>query len=144
LDIERWTDRRPLPVIAATMLALWTADSLLVNLVPSSTPFYGPFLTGVPAAALLLSEAGAQIYAAIAMFKGRVSGWWVALVAEIGTTAFSVLRVWSSHDSAWTSLIMPVACLIFVLWLRRYFPRKGSLGNGNAPPALAITSPGPG
>jgi hypothetical protein len=27
--------------------------------------------------------------------------------------------------STWMNLIMPVAYLIFLLWLRRYFPRKG-------------------
>ena len=40
--VERWTDRRPLPVIAAALLALWTANGLLMNLAPSSTPRYGP------------------------------------------------------------------------------------------------------
>ena len=112
--------------------------------VPSSTPPYGPFLTGIPAAALLLFKAGAQIYAAIAMFKGRVSGWWVALVDEIATTAFLVLKVVRNPESSWTSLVIPVAYLIFVFWLRRHFPRKGSVGNGDTPPASGFTSPAPG
>jgi hypothetical protein len=126
--VERWTDRRPLPVIAAALLALRTANGLLMNLVPSSSPPYGPFLTGVPANALLIVQAGAQIYAAVAMFKGRVSGWWVAIVAEIVSTAFSVLMVTRNSDSARTGLIMPAAYLIFLLWLHRCFPRKGSVG----------------
>ena len=118
---ERWTDRRPLPVIAASMLALMTASTFLISLVPSSIPIYGLFLTGVPATALLLFQAGAQIYAAIAMFKLRVSGWWVALVAEIASAALLVLQVVRTPDSAWTSLIMPAAYLIFLFWLRRCF-----------------------
>lgn len=122
--VERWTDRRPLPVIAAALLALLKANSLLMNLAPSSTPYYGPFLTGVPATALLLSETGAQIYAAMAMFKGLVSGWWIVLVADIASTAFLVLKVARGADGAWSSLILPVAYLLFVLWLRRYFPHR--------------------
>jgi hypothetical protein len=141
--VERWTDRRPLPIIAASLVALRAADSLLMNLVPSSSPPYGPFLVGVSASALLLFEAGAQIYAAAAMFKGRVSGWWVALVADIARAAFSVLQVVRSPDSVWTSLIMPAAYLIFLLWLRRCFPFKGSVGNTGASQPLDVTSPGP-
>jgi hypothetical protein len=142
--VQRWTDQRPLPVIAAALLALLTANGLLMNLVPSSSPPYGGYLTGVPAAALLLFEAGAQIYAAVAMFKGRVSGWWVAHVAEIASTAFLVLKVVRNPDSVWTGLIVPAAYLTFLLWLRRYFPRKGSVGNTSASRTLDVTSPGPG
>lgn len=129
--LERWTDRRPLPVIAAALFALWTAKGLLMNLVPSSISRYGPVLTGFPATALSLSEAGAEIYAAVAMFKGRISGWWAALVAEVATMAFLVLKVERSSDRTWTSLVMPVAYLIFLLWLRHHFPRKGSVGYGS-------------
>jgi hypothetical protein len=128
--VERWTDRHPLPIIAAALLALRTADGLLMNLVPSAGPPYGTFLTGIPATALLLFEVGAQIYAAVAMFKGRVLGWWVALVAEVARAAFSVLMVARAPGSPWTGLIMPAAYLIFLLWLRRYFPRKGLLPKG--------------
>jgi len=61
-----------------------------------------------------------------------VSGWWVAPVAEIASVAFSVLQVVRSPDSAWTSLIMPAAYLIFLFWLRRCFRNNGTVSNGSA------------
>ena len=82
--------------------------------------------------ALLVLEAGANIYAAVGMFKRRVSGWWVALVAEVASTAFSVMMVVRSPARAWSGLIMPTAHLLFLFWLRRYFPHKGCVGNGSA------------
>jgi hypothetical protein len=126
--VERWTDRRPLPVIAAVLLALGTAYGLLMYLVPTTSSPYGPYLTGLPATPLLLAEAGAQIYAALAMFKGRMSGWWVALMAKIASTALSVLNVVHNSDSTWQGLTGSVVYLLFLLWLRRYFRQPATVG----------------
>ena len=83
-----------------------------------------------------------EIYVAVAMFRRRISGWWFALLAELAPTAFLVLKLERSPDSAWTRLAIQLAYLMFLLWLRRYFPRKGSVGNGSASRALDVTSPG--
>ena len=77
----------------------------------------------------LLIGAAAEIYAALAMSKVRLSGWRVALAIEVAATIQWLLNLGHDPNSAWLGLPFLAPHLIFLLWLRRYFPRKESLGS---------------
>jgi hypothetical protein len=81
--VRRWTDACPLPVLA---ICLWLAFSspmmLLAPLVGQSVmPFFGMFLTGVPAALFCLAAAVIWGYSAWSLYKLEQRGWWVLLIA---------------------------------------------------------------
>ena len=149
--VERWTDRRPLPVLAAALFAAWGVVAGLVwNDAPYVAPFFGRHLTGLPASALRLMSLAAGLYVAYALFKMKASGWWIAVAAAsvqnvsmiltIGrTSALDAMTVaaWSKEKIAfmqqspglatkgmWVSVAFGVAHLLFLLWLGRYFRRE--------------------
>jgi hypothetical protein len=139
--IERWTDRRPLPVLAAVMFCLWGACATL-----SSLAFPSWASDGLAGKALPLALAAADIYAAVAMFKARSSGWWVALGVQIAHSIQTVLRLVAPADvdsfspagppqpgkawgtsSGWVmAILFTIANVAFLLWVRRYFRRRSS------------------
>ena len=150
--VERWTDRRPLPVLAAALFAAWGVvggGGLAWHASPHVAPFFGRYLTGLPASALLLIWLAADIYAAFALFKMKASGWWVAVAAASVQTLSTILTSrqtsiidamnmagWSKQKvefmqqspglatkGMWVSVAFGIAHLLFLLWLGRYFRR---------------------
>jgi hypothetical protein len=145
--VERWTDRQPLPVLAAVLLAAWgAACGLAWNHTPHVAAFFGRYFTGLPASALLLLWLAADVYVAFALFKMKPSGWWVAVVAVSAQTLSMILTVrrtspldamtmagWPKEKidltqqvaitGIWTSIAFGIAHLLFLLWLGRYFRR---------------------
>jgi hypothetical protein len=147
--VERWTDHAPLPVLGASV-ALFTGAlyMLLVGVTTPLFPFFGKYLTGVPATACFVLLATLDMYLAVALFRLQSSGWWIAVLASpirmlsMGITysradlmqAYSKLG-WSdsqvqminasplfrSHVILWWSLISMVIFLSYLLWLKRYF-----------------------
>jgi hypothetical protein len=150
--IERWTDRRPLPVLAAALLALWAVCASLSSLAWTSLPSHGHLLTGWLDNALLLALAAAGIYAAVAMFKVHPSGWWVAIGAEAVHAVRTFLQLgqgsgtvtatsggapqpgqqWASISGWVMALIFTGANVAFLLWVRRYFPRRSPQLNSSS------------
>lgn len=74
-----WTERAPLPVfVGSASLVLFGLFTVALAVV-GAAPLFGVYVTG-PAAALLCVAAGAvMIASAILLFRGRASGWWLAL-----------------------------------------------------------------
>ena len=150
--IERWTDRRPLPVLAAVLLALWSVFASLSSLAWTSLPSHGYLLTGWPGNALLLALAAADIYAAVAMFKVHPSGWWFAAGAEAAQAVRTFLQLgqdggtvtarsagepqlghhWASISGWVVALIFTGTNVAFLLWVRRYFPRRSPQFNSSS------------
>jgi len=147
--VERWTDRAPLPVLGASV-AFFTGSlySLLIALSTPVFPFFGHYFAGLPAAGCLVGLAALDLYLAIALFRLRSSGWWIAIVAAPLRMSF----VLSSYSSAglmqayskmgwsdeqmnmlnssplfrsrvvlWWGVILMMVFFGYLLWLKRYF-----------------------
>ena len=80
--VPRWTDACPLPVLAVSlMLGMGAAMMLLlIGAYHSVVPCFGRYLSGAPAAALLLVTMVAYAWGARACYKLNVAGWWVAIL----------------------------------------------------------------
>jgi hypothetical protein len=144
--VERWTDRRPLPVLAATLLAVWSACTSALSLTWTSIPSERHLLTGWPGTALLLTLVAANTYGAVAMFRVHISGWWVAMAAEAAQAVRTFLQVATGGGTATTTsagvaqtgqawepisgwlmaVMFTGANVAFLLWVRRYFRRLGT------------------
>jgi hypothetical protein len=147
--VERWTDRTPLPVLGAS-LAFFTGSlySLLVALTTPMFPFFGHYLTGIPAAGCLVALAALDLYLATALFRLRSSGWWIAILAapvRMLAVASSYSRAglmqayskmgWSDEQMnmlnssplfrsrvfLWWGVILMMVFFGYLLWLKRYF-----------------------
>jgi len=86
-----WTDACPLPVLALCLLAIFSVPMGL--LMPftghMALPFFGSILTGAPAGLLSVVVAVLFAYAAWAMYRLNVRGWWVQLALFCFYTASS-------------------------------------------------------
>jgi hypothetical protein len=164
--IERWTDRTPLPVLGAS-LAFFTGSlyTLLLAVTSPMLPLFGHYLTGIPAAGCLVLLAGLDLYLAIALFRLRLSGWWIAIIAapvRMSATALSYNRAglmqayaklgWSdaqlqmlnsnpifhSRIILGMGVIFMLAFFGYLLWLKRYFKRPAAPSQTEAMPAPAV------
>lgn len=146
--IERWTDRAPLPVLGASIvLFAGSLYMLLSGVTLPMFPFFGQYLIGIRAAGCFFVLAAIDLYAAVALFRLRSSGWWIAML----TTSIRLLSMaitfrradlmqaysklgWSdaqvqvlnaspmfrSHVILWWSLMSLVLFFGYLLWLKRY------------------------
>jgi hypothetical protein len=158
--VERWTDRTPLPVLGASVVFFVGALYLVVvGLTTPVFPFFGRYLTGVPAAACFLVVAAVDGYLAVASFRLKLVGWWIAVISlpirllsmamtyvkadlvqaysRMGRSEAELRMLQSSpflrgHVILWWSLISLVIFLIYLLWIRRFF----KAGSTRQPEAL--------
>lgn len=94
-----WTDACPLPVLA---LSLWSWLCLPMMLfLPFSghfaMPFFGMFITGVPAALFCLALAACWGFSGWLLYRLDVRGWWLILIA-ICIGAVSGMVTFAQHD----------------------------------------------
>lgn len=160
--VERWTDRTPLPVLGACVVFLVGAVYLfLVGVTTPLFPFFGRYLTGLPAVGCFLGFAILDTYLAIAIFRLQVAGWWIAVLAapvRLLSMAFTYGRAdlmeaysrlgWSdaqinmlraspifrSHVILWWSLISLFVFFGYMLWLKRYFKRPARIQQSPSQP----------
>jgi hypothetical protein len=147
--VERWTDRTPLPVLGACV-ALFTGALylLLVGLTTPMFPFFGRYLTGIPAAACFVLLGTLDIYLAVALFRLQPSGWWIAVLvapvrilsmiltyaradlmqaySKVGMSDAQVQMLNSNpmfrgHILLWWSLISVLLFFGYLVWLKKYF-----------------------
>lgn len=147
--VERWTDRRPLPVIAAALL---TASGAVYYVVSSFTtpifPLFGRYLTGWTAAGPLLALALMDGYIAVSFVKMKIAGWWLAIIMLPMRLVSAGITLWraglidaysrlgwsaaqlqalraspmvSSRALAFWILGLGGIYLGFIVWLKRYF-----------------------
>jgi len=162
--VERWTDRTPLPVLGASVAYFTGAIyMLLVGLTTPLFPFFGRYLTGIPAAACFVVLGALDMYLAIALFRLQSSAWWIAVLAapvrmlsmiltyrtadlmqaysKMGMSDAQVQVLSSNpmmrgHIFLWWSLISVLLFFVYLLWLKRYFKTPAS-GPAIALPAQA-------
>lgn len=146
--VQRWTDRTPLPVLGVSVaFFVGSLYTVLLAVTMPMLPLFGHFLTGIPAAGCLILLAGLDFYLAIALFRLRLSGWWIAVVAaplRMAAAAFSYSRAglmqayakmgWSEaqlqmlnsnpifHSRIFLGMgvIMMLAFFGYLLWIKRY------------------------
>jgi len=97
--VTRWTDACPLPVLALCLWALFCVPMLLAMPIAGHcvAPFFGMFLTGIPAALFYLFLAGLWTYASWLSYKLDVRGWWLILAALCIGIA-SMVITYAQHD----------------------------------------------
>jgi len=120
----------------------------LAGLTTPMFPFFGRYLTGIPAAAGLLLLAALDFYLAVALFRLQSSAWWIAVIAapvrilsmiltyaradlmqaysKIGMSDAQVQMLNSNpafrgHIFLWWSLISVLLFFGYLVWLKRYF-----------------------
>jgi hypothetical protein len=147
--VERWTDRTPLPVLGASV-AFFSGSvyTLVVGLSTPMFPFFGHYITGIPAAACLVATATLDLYLAVALFRLRSAGWWIAVLAApvrmlavaLGYSRDGLMQAYSkmgwsdaqmqmlnsspmfhSRIILWWGVIFMVVFFGYLLWLKRYF-----------------------
>jgi uncharacterized membrane protein len=148
--VERWTDRCPLPVLVVSLLfGCGAVYYLLLAVTTPFLPFFGRYLTGLAATAALIVVAGIDGFLANALYRLRLSGWWIALVA-IALRMISAVLTFSHADLLqayakmgwsetqlqqmsnnpvlrsstimlwWTAAFM-ILFIGYLLWIKRYF-----------------------
>jgi hypothetical protein len=152
--VERWTDRIPLPVLAYALLA--TVGCLYFGVVGFTTPmfpFFGRYITGLPATSVMLAFALVDGFVAVSLFRMKVAGWWVAVIAmglRVVSTLFTLGRGnlleaysrlgWSQKQLEimsknpmfrgnailWWTVAFTLCYFVFLIWLRRYFRPSAS------------------
>jgi len=149
----RWTDRCPLPVLAASLLAAFASLStvLTVSTMHGVFPFFGVFLVGLPGILVYLVMAILWAYAAWTMYKLNLRGWWVAFVILCfmpisgaityahrdimdlyrlsGYSAQEIERLQQvgflkSQMMAWITLLSALPWLGYLLYVRKFFRRE--------------------
>ena len=147
--VERWTDRTPLPVLGASVVFFVGALYLLVVGVTTPIfPFFGRYLTGIPGVSCFLVLAALDSYLALAIYRLKVTGWWIATImlpirlvsmaltyikadliqaySRMGSSDAELRMLQSSpilrgHVVLWWSLISLVVFFGYLLWIKRYF-----------------------
>lgn len=92
----RWTDRCPLPVLAVSLVLVFSGINVATSAVYGVLPCGGRLLTGAPAMAGLAAVALVCLVLAVPVYRLKCAGWWgtVALVvASAASTAVTFLRV---------------------------------------------------
>jgi len=162
--VERWTDRCPLPVLAASLLLAWACPYyLIMSFTTPLIPFFGKYLTGVPGAIGCLLIAGLYAYLAHSLFRMRLAGWWIAATVLTLRTASAVVTyargdllqayarmgwkdaqlqmmtespIFRSHLILWWSVGFLLVFLGYMLWIKRYFGLPRAPAGSASPSAI--------
>jgi len=147
--VEPWTDRTPLPVLGASIVYFVGALYLLATAVSTPVfPFFGRYLTGIAGFVCFFVLAALDAFLAVALFRLRVWGWWLAVVT-VPVRAVSMAFTFAKADLMqayskmgmsdtqlqmlqsnpflrsrvilWWSLISLVIFFGYLFWLKRYF-----------------------
>ena len=163
--IPRWTDRCPLPVLGLSLIEGFGALALLGLAAAYHTlALFGLIITGLPAFAVDLGFAILFAFTALATYRLARWAWWAAVsllglgIASLVATAFhpinwaelyrqmgfdagqiehlGVLAILQDNRWLWVSALSLVPCLIYLVWVRRFFFPPIGGPQGQAPPPL--------
>ena len=89
----RWTDACPLPVLAVSLFAAFSAVTLLTMPVAynGTIPLFGTILSGFVGSLLWLVLAALLGYAAWSVYHLRVAGWWIVMAVLVVFTISNVI-----------------------------------------------------
>jgi hypothetical protein len=80
---RNWTDRCPLPVLGLSVWLGMSALSFLMLLPHPCVPFFGIYVAGLPAVAMILITSILWALAAVAAYRLRPIAWWFALLFTV-------------------------------------------------------------
>ena len=154
--VPRWTDRCPLPVLAACILFVFGAAYLLLASVTTPLfPLFGRYIRGLPASLILFPLALLDAFLAYFLYRVRVAAWWMAvtvIVLRLSSAAATFARAdllaaysrmgWSDRQMQiisaspalrtgvflWWGLAFSVLFLGYMIWIKRYFARPPATG----------------
>ena len=147
--LPSWTEKAPLPVLAVSIICVIGALYYLgASFAVPMFPFFGKYLTGLPASAALLMLAVLDGFLAFSLFKRQIIGWWIAVIALIlrgialaltvhrGNLVDAYARMgWSTRQLElmqntglyrsggilWLGMAFLVLFLGYLIWIKRYF-----------------------
>ncbi|MGA2497338.1 MAG: hypothetical protein ABSH20_06335 [Tepidisphaeraceae bacterium] len=144
----RWTERCPMPVLGLGIWLLIFGLGSISMLQYRCVPLFGTYVTGLPAAGLILGLAAAIVFAAWACYHQRPAGWWIALLAILGWAVSALLTfhfvgimefyrhsglprdqmalleqqpVLHGHLPMLMAAVFGTVCTAYLLYVRRYF-----------------------
>lgn len=153
--VPRWTDRCPLPVLALSLWLLFGAITMVgMALLYPVAPFFGLLISGNIARAYHMCLGLIWIYAAWALYRLDWRGWWVVFVAMTASILSSVITFsrhdvtemygvmhysaqqiamiqkfgFGSHTMLWSTMLFTVPILAYLLYIRKFFPRRTANG----------------
>lgn len=160
--VERWTERVPLPVLAASLLFFASGCmSILSALGARLFPFFGTYLGAIPAFIVLVTVASVDFYLVWAFYRVQSAGWYVALATralmilsmaitiarndlmsayvKLGMSSEQLQMMNSSpmtHSKAlmWFGLSYGLIFFGYLIWLKKYFK------NASAPQVTVLAS----
>jgi uncharacterized membrane protein len=159
--VERWTDRCPLPVLAASLLMLMGAVSYLSMLLSHPLiAFFGDYIIGIPGRIACLLLAFAWTMLAIRLYRLKPSAWWLAFAAHTLMSGSGVVTFFrlgmapvfqqmqappqqmdmmrrmgflNTNAPGYFGIISGVLFLAYFLWIKRFFKEPEAVV---APPAV--------
>jgi hypothetical protein len=91
----RWTDKRPLPVLAVTIVLWYGVVSMLwLGFYNWAVPFFGTILSGASGAVVILLNMSVQGLLAWSFYKLRIKAWW-GVVLLLSAWALSMIITFS-------------------------------------------------
>jgi hypothetical protein len=156
--VIRWTDRCPLPVLAVSLWAAFGAAAMLVFpfCYNGVIAFFGIFLSGKSGGAVCLVIALVWGYAARALYRLELAGWWILLLGtcllavstfitylrhdlsdvyrlmgypETQIAQLQQLNVFQGPMLAWSTLGFIVPFVVYLLFTRKFFTRPAPLAS---------------
>jgi len=81
---ERWTDSRPLPILALCFLFVYAFFTPFFYIAYGFVaPFFGVFLTGLPAAIILFANSAVSLYLALEIYRMKGQAWYYTLYLSL-------------------------------------------------------------
>jgi hypothetical protein len=151
-----WVDRCPMPVLALSLLLAFSAVSTLSAMAQNFVmPMFGVFLSGLAGAAAVVLIAQALVILAFGTYRLRMTAWWGTLLIGIAASLNWAVVAWrsdlmqmyekigasaaeidlfrkmglaetTSRWGPWMALAGGVAWVCYLLFVRRYFVRRGA------------------
>ena len=105
----RWTDRCPLPLLALSFIWLYICICPLFMISTGFVvPFFGTFLTGLPAAFLLCINSVICIYLAINIYKLNIRSWYYSLyLCLFWTASFIITLIFNDYMEIYKHMNIP-------------------------------------
>lgn len=146
----RWTDACPLPVLGVSLLLAFSSVSMLTTCLSYQIiPFFGMYLTGFSAVAVLLLLAAAYGFSSWNFYKVRMIGWWTAIACysasmisssitfmligyskmyelmELSPTQLQQIKQMGLFEhKVWLLMLSTLPVIGFIIYTKKYFKKS--------------------